>query len=68
MTEDQTLRYVQASAVAVGLPLEAAQAKRVAAHLQRTSVLADLLDAFPLGDAEELAEIYCPAPYRAGVA
>jgi hypothetical protein len=48
--------------------LEATQAKRVAAHLQRTSVLADLLDAFPLGDAEELAEIYCPAPYRAGVA
>jgi hypothetical protein len=68
MTEEQTLQYVQASAVAVGLPLDAAQAERVAAHLQRTAAMADLLDAFALGDSEELAEIYCPAPYNAGVA
>jgi hypothetical protein len=68
MTEEQALTYVRASAVVVGLSLEAAQAERVAAHLQRTAVMADLLDAFALGDAEELAEIYCPAPYRAEVA
>jgi len=67
MTEEQALTYVRASAVVVGLALEAAQAERVAAHLQRTAVMADLLDAFALGDAEELAEIYCPAPYRAEV-
>lgn len=66
MTDEQTLAYVQASAVAVGLELEAAQAVRVATHLQRTAAMADLLDAFALGDEEELAEIFCPAPYPAG--
>ena len=63
MTDEQTLAYVQAAAVAVGLPLDAAQAARVAVHLQRTAGMAALLDAVPLHDADEPAEIYCPAPY-----
>jgi hypothetical protein len=66
MTDEQTLAYVQASAAAVSLPLAPEQAARVAAHLQRTSAMAELLDAFPLGDHEELVEIFCPAPYPAG--
>lgn len=66
MTDEQTLAYVQASAVAVGLELGAAQAVRVATHLQRTADMAGLLDAFALGDEVELAEIFCPTPYPGG--
>jgi len=63
MDEAQTLAYVQAAAVAVNLPLDAAQAARVATHLQRTAGMAALLDAVPLHDEDEVAEIYCPAPF-----
>jgi hypothetical protein len=65
VTDEQTLAFVQASAVAVNLPLAPAQAARVASHMQRTAVMAELLDAFPLRDEEELVEIFCPAPYSA---
>ena len=60
MNEEQTLAYVKASGVALGLPLDAARAARVAAHLQRTAALAQLLEQFPLAPEDELAEIYCP--------
>ena len=63
MTEEQTLTYVQAAAVAVNLPLSDAQAQRVATHLQRTAGLAALLDAFDLAPHDEPAEIYRPAPF-----
>ncbi|WP_439519587.1 DUF4089 domain-containing protein [Hydrogenophaga sp.] len=63
MNEAQTLAYVQAAAVAVGLPLDDAQAARVATHLQRTAAMAALLDAFPLQDEDEVVEIFCPAPF-----
>ena len=66
MDEAQTLAYVQAAAVAVNLPLDAAQAARVAAHLQRTAGMAALLDAVPLHDEDEVAELYCPAPFTTG--
>ncbi len=62
MSEDQALGYVIASATALGLPLDAARAQRVAAHLHRTAALAGLLEAFPMTPEDELAEIYCPAP------
>jgi hypothetical protein len=65
MNEEQTLAYVQAAAVAVGLPLDTAQAARVAAHLHRTAGMAALIDAVPLADEVEPAEIYCPAPFGA---
>ncbi|QHE77720.1 AtzG-like protein [Hydrogenophaga sp. PBL-H3] len=64
MTEEQTLAYVQAASVAVALPLNEAQAQRVATHLQRTAALAALLDAFELEVDDEPAEIYCPAPFQ----
>ncbi|MGE0098036.1 MAG: AtzG-like protein [Hydrogenophaga sp.] len=65
MTQEQTLAYVQAAAVAVDLQLDTAQAARVAAHMHRTAAMAELLDAFPLKDEDEVAEIYCPAPFVA---
>jgi hypothetical protein len=63
MTEAQTLIYVQAAAVTLDLKLDTAQAARVATHLQRTAALAALIDAVPLADEVEPAEIYCPAPF-----
>ena len=66
MTEVQTLVYVQAAAVAVNLHLDTAQAARVASHLMRTAGMAALLDAVPLHDEDEVAEIYCPAPFTTG--
>lgn len=63
MNEAQTLAYVQAAAVAVGLPLDDAQAARVAVHLQRTAGMAALLDAFPLVSHDEPAELFHPAPF-----
>lgn len=65
MNEDQTLAYVQAAAVALALPLDDARAARVATHLQRTAAMAALLQAFPLADDAEPAEVYCPAPFPA---
>ncbi|MDP3700751.1 MAG: DUF4089 domain-containing protein [Hylemonella sp.] len=64
MNEAETLNYVQASAMALGLPLDAERAQRVAAHLQRTAAMAGLLEAFPMTPEDELAQIYCPAPPR----
>lgn len=63
MNEAQTLAYVQAAAVAVGLPLDDAQAARVAVHLQRTAGMAALLDAFPMASHDEPAELFHPAPF-----
>ena len=66
MTEEETLTYVKAAAVALALPLDQARARRVAANLQRTAAMALLLEQYPLDPHDELAEIYCPAPFPAG--
>ncbi len=63
MNEVQTLAYVKAAAVAVGLPLDDAQAARVAVHLQRTADLATTLEGIPLAPHDEPAELFCPAPF-----
>lgn len=63
MELQDVLDSVKATARIVGIPLDAAQAERVAAHLQRTAAMAALLDAFPLHDEVEPAEVYCPAPF-----
>jgi hypothetical protein len=63
MTDEQVLAYVRAVAPAVGLPLDEAQAQRVAMHLARTAAFARMLDAAGLGEADEPAEIYRPAPF-----
>jgi len=60
MTDEQTLAYVQAAAAALELPLSPDRAQRVATHLARTAVLAQQLQAFPLGPEDEPAEIYKP--------
>ena len=63
MEESQVFQYVQAAAVAVGLPLDAARAQAVAQHLGRTVALARLLETAPLAPEDEPAEIYRPAPF-----
>ena len=67
MTESEVLAYVKASAMAQGLAMDDARALRVATHLARTAHLAQLLDAVPLGEEDELAEIYKPKPFVAPV-
>ncbi len=61
MDESQALAYVSAAAAALGLPLDEAQARRVARHLQRTAVLAEVLAQVPLDVHDEPAEIYRPS-------
>ena len=63
MTDAEVLAYVKAAAVAVALPLDPAQAQRVATHLARTAALAAQLDAFPLEVHDEPAEIFSPSPF-----
>ncbi|MDD3785558.1 MAG: DUF4089 domain-containing protein [Hydrogenophaga sp.] len=63
MTDEQTLAYVKAVAVVVGLPLDEAQIARVAVHLQRTAGLAATLEDIPLTPHDEPAELFCPAPF-----
>lgn len=65
MNEQQTLAYVQATAALMRLPLDAAQAARVAVHLQRTVAMAGLLDSAALAPHDELVQIYSPAPFPA---
>jgi hypothetical protein len=63
MEEQDVRAYVSTTARLLGLPLDEDQTARVATHLQRTAAMAELLDAFPLLDDDELVEIFCPAPY-----
>lgn len=62
--------YVRASAAVLGLPLDDAQVLRVAAHLQRTAALAQMLDNLAMPPEAEPAEIYKPkvpvAPVTSG--
>jgi Protein of unknown function (DUF4089) len=63
MTEQETLQYVNTTAHAIDLTLDAAQAQRVAAHLQRTFGIVAGLKALTMPPDQELAEIYRPAPW-----
>lgn len=63
MTDEQVLAYVNATAALLELPLDAARAQAVAAHLGRTAALARMLDAVAMGAEVEPAEVYCPAPF-----
>ncbi|MDO9279377.1 MAG: DUF4089 domain-containing protein [Polaromonas sp.] len=65
MNEALSLQYVKTTAELLKLPLEEAQAARVAVHLQRTAAMVRLLDSAGLDAHDELAEIYCPAPFPA---
>ena len=63
MESDEVIAYVKASANLLALPLDDAAALRVAQHMQRTLELVRLLATAELGPEDELAEIYCPAPF-----
>jgi len=66
MEEEAVLAYVKSAALAVGLPLDESRARAVALHFGRTVAIARLLDEVPLAPHDELAEIYCPAPFPEG--
>jgi hypothetical protein len=62
-TDAEILAYVKSAARLLALPLSDAQAQRVAVHLARTSGLAALLQATPLDDHAEPAQLFVPAPF-----
>ena len=62
MTDEQTHKFVQTSALALGLPADEARVAREAAHFKRTEVMAQLLDQVDCPVDLEIAEIYCPKP------
>ena len=59
------IAYVRASAGLLDLTLDDAQVERVALHLARTRGVAAALANMPLAPADELAEIFRPAPFPA---
>ena len=63
MDDTEALAFVKAAAAAVSLPLDDAQARRVAVHMQRTSLMAAQLDAFSMPVDVEPADVYSPAPF-----
>jgi hypothetical protein len=60
---DDMLDYVRAASLLLDLTLDAAQMHRVAAHLERTRAMAQMLSEAELSPHDELAEIFCPAPF-----
>ncbi len=65
MAEERVLAYVRASAAFLQLPLDDERVHAVAAHLERTAALADLLAAKPLPVEAEPAQVYCPMAFPA---
>jgi hypothetical protein len=63
MTDEDAIHYVNSMASALSLPLAPDRALRVAAHLARNAQIAQVLDRIPLDAYDELAAIYCPAPF-----
>lgn len=63
MPDDTLLDYVHATAAMLALPLDDACARRVALHLGRTASMARQLDTLAMAPDDELAEIFCPAPF-----
>jgi hypothetical protein len=63
MSDDEILAYVNAAAAAAGMPLDAAGARRVAAHLARTAAMAQSLESAALQAHDEPAEVFRPAPF-----
>ncbi len=63
MTDFQALAYVNASSAALGLPMDAARAQRVAAYLQLASGFAQLIESVEMGPDAEPAELFAPAPF-----
>ena len=60
---DEVQAYVRVAAPLMAFQIDDAQVLRISQHLQRTAAMAAQLQAVPLSPADELVEIYCPAPY-----
>lgn len=65
MTEQEILDYIKSTAKVIDLPLEDAQARRVATHLGRTLSIVAPLQALTLPADIEIAEIFRCAPFPA---
>ena len=61
--ESDMLSYVRAAAALLSLPLDDAQAERVAIQLAQTAALARRLDKAALAPTDEPASLYCPLPF-----
>ena len=64
MTDPDLLAYVNNTALLLGLPMTAERAARVAVHLQRTAVMAEMLNVTALDPHDEIADIYSPAAFQ----
>lgn len=62
------LDYVIHTAQALSLPLSDDRARRVAETLARTAGMVKPLDGVAIGPADELAEMFRPAPFPAAPA
>ena len=67
MDDELIPAYITTSAALLGIPMDAARLARVAAHLQRTAVMAALLEGAALAAHDELAEIYSPAAFPGSI-
>jgi hypothetical protein len=65
MEESEVLDYVRATARMLDVPLDDDRAKAVALHLGRTVAIARALNGVPVAPADEIAEVYRPAPFPA---
>lgn len=63
MTDFQALAFVNASSAALGLPMDEARARRVAAYLQLASGFAQLIESVEMGPEAEPAELFSPASF-----
>ncbi len=64
MDDGHIRNYIAGAAGLLGIPMDAARAERVAAHLQRTAAMAALLESAELAPHDELAEIYSLAAFQ----
>ncbi len=67
MDDALSLQYVKTTAELLMLPLEDAQAARVAVYLQRTAAMVRLLDSAGLDVHDELAEITAQRHFRLSI-
>ena len=65
MEENEVLDYVRATARMLEVPLDDERARAVALHLGRTVAIARVLASVPVAPADEIAEVYRPAPFPA---
>ncbi len=65
MKDSLILDYVSSTAALLDLALDEKRCQSVASHFQRTAAMAAMLDGVALVAHDELAEIYCPAPFPA---